>query len=219
MREQPFPTLMDEEPPWPEVIAFPGVVRKVVDQCAFGQNISGQPVKKTTEILASDRILVKHFEDRRRRGDHVHKTLEGSGDTDKADVCARLGVQKLWTWNFSRAVVNGVSDLLRSLRKTQHNSTQSWNVDASLEEMFDTCWNDTETAAFPVEDEADKNADIRKCPGCRGQQNKHDPSHTRTPGECRWPFTEKINWECPACQSKQPFRSGDHTLEIGECKF
>ena len=35
LREQPYPTLMDEEPPWPEVLAFPTVTKDIVDLCCF----------------------------------------------------------------------------------------------------------------------------------------------------------------------------------------
>ena len=94
-----------------------------------------------------------------------------------------------------------------------------WPVDSSVEEMFDVK-PDEIVMTFPaVEDEADKTADISKCPGCKRQQSKNDPLHTRVPGECRWPFATTIHWECPACQAKLPFRNGNHTIEIGKCKF
>ena len=112
---------------------------------------------------------------------------------------------KLWTWDFSRAVVNGISDLIRSLNQNNRNSSETWNVDASLEQMVDTKWDEADTAIFPVENEPDKQADTKKCPGCRGYQNKNDPSHTRIAGECRWPFAATIHWECAACEAKEPF--------------
>ena len=104
-------------------------------------------------------------------------------------------------------MVNGPSDLVRSLKRSKHNSTQSWNVNSDLEEMFDTKWNNTEAAAFPIDDEKDKNADISKRPGCRGMQNKHDPSHTRTPGECapaitRW-TSASVNLRRVEAESEQ----------------
>ena len=89
-----------------------------------------------------------------------------------------------------------------------------------MEQMFDTKFDEADTAHFPaVEDEPDEQADTKKCPGCRGYQNKNDPSHTRVAGECRWPFAATIHWDCAACQTKELFRIGNHALEIGECKF
>jgi hypothetical protein len=196
LREQPFPTLMDEEPPWPEVIAHPSVIRVVVDQCRFNQVLNGLPVKKPTEILTSAEDLAKPFRDKRCLGCPAHASLEG-GQGDKA---------KLWSWEFSQAVVNGICTLLR--KQTWRPNTGQWHVDASVEQMFDWTLDDWATMAFPAE-VADKTADISKCPGCRGQQGKHDPRHTRVPGECRWPFTVTIEWSCPACQARLPFRSGD----------
>ena len=117
---------MDEEPPWPEVLKDPNVVRKVVDQRRFGMRSGGMLVKKPSEVLASSKILITHFKGKRCTGDHDHATLEGS----------RCDTAKLRTWEFSRAVVNGIGDLLLSIKQL-NGSHVLWNVDASVEQMFD----------------------------------------------------------------------------------
>ena len=102
-REQPQGSHMDEEPPWPEVIADPRVVRTTVDQCAFGQVVNGLPAKKPTDCMASHPLLLSNFEGMRCRGCPVHANLE-NGQCNKA---------KVWPWAFSRALVNGICALKR----------------------------------------------------------------------------------------------------------
>ena len=87
-REQPEGTHMDEELPWPEVIAYPGVCRTTVDQCAFGQMVDGLPAKKPTDCLASHPILLTEFRGMRRRGSPVHADLQNG----------RCTPAKVWPW-------------------------------------------------------------------------------------------------------------------------
>ena len=87
LREQPFPTLLDEEPPWPQVLQHPNVSKEVIDQCRFGMQIDGSMVKKPTEVLAASPVLLRHFKGKRCTGDHEHALLDG----------VRSAKAKLWT--------------------------------------------------------------------------------------------------------------------------
>jgi hypothetical protein len=80
LREQPFPTYMDEEPPWPTVRSHPSVRAEVIDQCQVGQTgPRGLPAKKPTEILANSPELLLPFRGLRCQDRHVHDSLEGGG--------------------------------------------------------------------------------------------------------------------------------------------
>ena len=64
-------------------------------------------------------------------------------------------------------MVNVISNLICSLKQSNRNSSATWNVGASLEQMFDTKFEEADIAIFPVvEDKPDKQADAKKCPGC-----------------------------------------------------
>ena len=59
LNEQPHPSTLYEEPPWPLVMASPGVVTALVDQCATGlRGPRGGLHSKDTGIVASHEALV-----------------------------------------------------------------------------------------------------------------------------------------------------------------
>ena len=98
-KEQPQGSHMDAEPPWPEVIADPQVVRTIVDQLAFGRMVNGRPAKKPTDCVASRSLLLSNFEGMRCRECPVHANSE-NGQCSKA---------KVWPCVFGRALANGIA--------------------------------------------------------------------------------------------------------------
>ena len=61
VNEQPVGSSMYEVVPWPKVCAHPRFCKETFDQCQLGQrNSKGQPVKKSTELRASDPDLLHY---------------------------------------------------------------------------------------------------------------------------------------------------------------
>ena len=57
--EQPFPSYLYDEPPWPMVVKDPSVVHTVIHQCMTGQvGPYGNLVKKPTGFVANHRLLL-----------------------------------------------------------------------------------------------------------------------------------------------------------------
>ena len=62
VNEQPVGSSMYEVVPWPKACAHPRFYKEAFDQCQLGQrNLGGQPVKKSTELRASDPDLLHYF--------------------------------------------------------------------------------------------------------------------------------------------------------------
>merc|ERR1712155_70424 len=62
VNEQPVGSTLYEVEPWPQVLEHPKVIGESFDQCQLGQkNSNGDPVKKPTQLVASDSDLVYYF--------------------------------------------------------------------------------------------------------------------------------------------------------------
>ena len=196
LAEQPFPSRLWEEPPWPEVRSLPNCHSIVLDQCMVGQvGPRGLPAKKPTEIVASHPALLTYLADLRCNGAHVHDNLESGG----SERC------KLWTWDMASRIADGIV-LLRRL------------VGRPSASAFPSMATGTE-AGEPSSAGAASSGSGASCPGCRSKRNKADPSHTRVPGVCRYPFEEARLWPCPGCSSRKPSGHHLHNYNSGECRW
>ena len=200
--EQPYPTWLVKEDPWPLVINHPGVATKVLDRCMVEDSSAGAVDgdqlfnKKPTLVIASDEALVSPFDNLRCDGRHQHG--ENWGNTSK------LKNLQVWTWPFAQRVVEGIVRLKAKLRK-QCAST------------YPTIGTGPDDITPPT---APKWWD--ECEGCRGNMARTRREHTRTPGKCRYPNVEpEPIWTCPGC-ARVPQRArghDDHTGVEGECRW
>ena len=88
------------EPPWMEVISWPGVTAQDFDQCCTGlRTRHGLLVKKRTTLLASHEALVYYFIGLDCDGSHQHQQLAGGNFTAEAQV---------WSWDFAARVISGI---------------------------------------------------------------------------------------------------------------
>jgi hypothetical protein len=62
IREQPHPSTLDKEEPWPEVLATPEVTRAVWDRCRTGLTFKDKPCKKCSEMVGSCPEIVAPFQ-------------------------------------------------------------------------------------------------------------------------------------------------------------
>ena len=70
--------------------------------------------------------------------------------------------------------------------------------------------------------EPDKRAPLPEASGCKSCRSRRKASHwghSRTIGECRYPYTEPIIWECQACMHDKPRFGGGHLNEFGKCQW
>ena len=85
--EQPFPSELYAEPPWPTVIKQEGIVTAKIHQCMTGlQGRSGLLIKKPTGFVANDEELVKPLRKFVCNGTHAHEELVGSKSTSQAQI-------------------------------------------------------------------------------------------------------------------------------------
>ena len=98
VNEQPVGSSLYLIDPWPAVLKHPRVTSEKFDQCQLGQkNSKGQPVRKPTELVASDFDLVYYFQRLKcgrspKRCDGVHAELTG-----REAFRARI-----WPWGFAK---------------------------------------------------------------------------------------------------------------------
>ena len=91
--EQPNPTTLWQEHPWPLVVQHPTVIRKVIDQGMLDNRApNGQFVKKTTVLISNSETILAQFDDLRCNGQHSHYQPCGSSRTDD---------MKIWPWKLA----------------------------------------------------------------------------------------------------------------------
>ena len=99
INEQPDPSWLYLEFPWPLVTSHHTVLKEIVDQCMTGQTgPDGGLARKRTGFTANSPYLVKPLAKFKCDGSHEHESLDGG----RSEKC------KLWTWTLSKAVVDGI---------------------------------------------------------------------------------------------------------------
>ena len=110
VNEQPVgSTMYTTVHPWPRVCSHPRHYRVSFDQCQLGQrNSRGQPVRKPTELRASEPDLIHYFQNltcgrfpRLCQGHHEHLT---GYEAYRA---------RIWPWAFARRLSWGIVRLMR----------------------------------------------------------------------------------------------------------
>ena len=124
--ENPFPTGLWYELPWPTVAQQPGVRAVVIDQCRVGQKApDGKYIKKPTTLIASAPELLQPFQNLRCLGRHQHATTWGHGPV--------LSKAQKWTWQFAERIVEGIVRLRQRLRKMAYPAVASGPQDPPQE--------------------------------------------------------------------------------------
>ena len=139
------------------------------------------PVRKTTEIWASDERLLIHLQNLRCDGSHPHAhigswALNGHPTVSSSDM-------QVWPLELCERIAAGVSECITNMQV--HHSA----------------------LAFP---EAAVDAVEITCPGCRGHIRREDPRHDRGPG-CKFRDVETMTWECDGCKHHRHRSHPSHT--------
>ena len=186
--EQPFPSNLYLIDPWPEIRKHPKCLRVIFDQCQVGQTSEGMPVKKPTELVATDEILLRRFSGKICHNEHQHIQLVGG----------RAAATQRWTPQMCNMIAASIRDLAIKEDRQQHR--QAYPAVG------------TDTSDGPA---AGHEQPWRKCKGCLWRLNKFSSQHSRVRGECKYPDTEPMEFECPACQTDKPRSHDGHTFEPG----
>ena len=199
IQEQPFPSKLYEEDPWPAIRNDPRCLRVVFDQCQVGQRVRGLPAKKPTELVASHVLLLKRFANRICQNDHEHIALVG-GAAHEA---------QRWPPLMCQMIAQSIQDLSNEVKQTNHSSRDGSRASYPT---VSTSTREEDDAFDPASGSTDQPW-WRKCKGCLWRLHKHSPTHTRVQGECKYPDTEPLDLGCPACRADKPRSHPQHTLD------
>ena len=171
-----------------------------VHMCMVGlRSTRNIPLKKPSELWASDEQLLWRFRPKVCDGSHDHDTIEG-GESKPSQV---------WTWTFARILADGIEDLIR------------YRVHFAIADgSFPVAGRPGLPPSVSV-DQVDPNHPFHKwkCRACRNGIEKTNPRHTRVPDECKWPLVEEQRWSCPGCRTRQKSASDQHTFQPGDCRY
>lgn len=144
---------------------------------------------------------------------HEHGVVAGS----------ETKASQIWTWK--SLVADSIAELVwlveLDLRRMTSRSTDLLGalVDQDLADR-------RSVADFPAVEKSSSSKETRKekgekftsCPGCRGHKVRTHPSHTRRPGQCRFPFDVNHEYSCPACRSGAGRLDPRHTFDV-DCRL
>ena len=187
--EQPFPSNLYLIEPWPEIRKHPKCLRVVFDQCQVGQTSNGMPVKKPTELVATDETLLRRFSGKICHNEHQHIQLVGG----------RASATQKWTPMMCDMIAASIRDLAIKEERQRHQ----------------TSYPAVGTSTGEGPEGGHEQPSWKKCKGCLWRLNKFSPKHTRISGECKYPDVAPMEFECPSCLADKPRSHGGHTFEPG----
>jgi len=109
LAEQPHPSKLFDEHPWPQILKYPNVEQVVYDRCRCGLRVLSGPWKgyywkKPSSMTVSCPELAYPFQNTRCLGNHQH--MEGDGHPKE------LSQAQVWTWQEASRVANGVGEVV-----------------------------------------------------------------------------------------------------------
>ena len=83
VNEQPEPSWLYAEPPWPQVLATAGVDKVIFDQCQLGlRDWHNNILQKTTGLVSNAQEMLNQFVGLRCPGRHNHVQITGNNSWD-----------------------------------------------------------------------------------------------------------------------------------------
>ena len=212
IREHPHPTTLDLEPPWPDVLATPGVTRQLWDRCRTGLVFRDKPCRKTSEMVGSCPQIVAPFHGLRCNCTVQH--AQACGDGSQA--------LQLWTWDEAQRVVAGIC----AVKKLYHEANRISRAHvAHSYPSIGTGPDDPDLPARPG-----RPPKWTSCPGCVRRRRDNDTDHAIDGRGARNPNCKFIGkgidiWypDCPGCKEPRKHRSkggaNGHNYEMGKCRW
>ena len=194
VNEQPFPSSMYEIAPWPQVRARDDCHRVVFHQCKLGLQVNGLPCKKPTELTSNSTVILRQFAGLRCDSSHTHAILLG-GNAHAA---------RIWPHMMCSRLARGIELQAKALKEARSNRARPPFTSSVYPSVASGSGDPTpeETGSEPW----------RKCKGCLWRLHRADSLHNRTPGVCKYPDDEAVEFSCPGCQGRKNRSSEDHTF-------
>ena len=187
INQQPFPSWLYQESPWPQVLALPTVSSELVHQCMTGKVAGdGNPVIDPIGFVANHSALLQPLRQFKCDGLHPHSSRTSSG--------------QMWTWSLA----SGVADGIAAVQKLQHTSPAFPSVGVGPDDVpgpgaGDEAWRGCPGCLWRrTKTDASHNRvpDVCKhplvesitweCPGCTQYKITRDDNHTCEPGKCKF---------------------------------
>ena len=212
--EQPYPSRLWQEQPWPQVRADDQSYRIVVHQCMLDQRVNGQLVKKPTELVSNSLHILQQFANLQCDGSHQHLSLL-SGRAQPAQkwsyqMCDRIarGIERLVAWlgRNSGATLRACAPRWQPPSAAMSGASRSISTSQAYPSVAAGAGDEGE---IPVEEK------WRKCKGCLWRLHRNDPMHSRKEGECKHPQEESLSPDCPACKARKNRLDPGHTFGPG----
>ena len=209
LQEQPHPTTLYEEQPWPQVMRDPRVDQAKYDRCRAGLRVPSGPnrglfIKKPSTMTASHQALLAPFRNLTCTNQHSHISNAQPGLEPSKLV---IKDAQVWTWDEANRVVEGILMLRRAIAATPD---KAYPIDIVVARA-----NTTENAVHGRDHRAPSKAEST-CPGCNHMSRpRNDWTHTREIGQCSYPFDEPWIPTCEGCIQRLPRTHHSHTMNPG----
>ena len=206
LQEQHYPTRLFDAPPWSTLLGTQGVERIAYFRCH--PELTGneaQHQRSISTITASHKALVWPF-----------SRLPQCPCTHTAGEAPLGNTSNLRTaWSHVEAMF--VADGLSMLRSCVGRAPLSKTYITAYPKIDKTKVARAQPGGIPGQ-RADERAPPKResnCPACKNQWSRHDWEHTRTIGECSYPYDEPFIPECQACSARLGRDNCKHTYKPG----
>ena len=202
IQEQPYPSTLYEETPWPQVLRHDRVAQVVYDRCQCGLKADcgpnkGLAIKKPSSMTGSDSELLDPFRGLRCQHRHQHAPTKGSGKM--------LSNAQVWTWQEADRIIWGITNLKKRIEQQRH---KAYPINFEVKHA---------TPGTPERKPDSRACDptVSTCPGCKGRRKRNDFTHNRVIGQCMYPHDEPFIPTCEACIQHKRHTDPAHTKDAG----
>ena len=211
LQEQPSPSHLYEEQPWPRVLRDSRVDQAKYDRCKAGLKVlsganKGLHIKKPSTMTASHPALLAPFRGLLCTNQHRH-----ASDAPPGMEASRLAIKdsQVWTWEEANRVVEGICMLRRAV---------SVRPERAYPINHDTVAR-AQPGGVPLPHGRDPRAVPKAestCPGCNHvTRPRNDWTHTREIGQCSYPYDEPWIPTCESCIRRLQREHHGHTGREG----
>eukprot|EP00439_Symbiodinium_sp_Y106_P049299 s2398_g6.t1 len=119
----------------------------------------------------------------------------------------RVPLRGPWPTELSRCIADGIC-----VAKAHLLLRSQPELSVALQQMYPSVTSGPGPSG-PEEAPGAPTEEWRKCPGCRGKQNRSDDRHNRIRGQCKFPDDTPHTWTCPGCKAHRPLGHPSHKMD------
>ena len=210
IQEQPDPSKVYEEHPWPQVLRDPRVDQRRYHRCKAGLKVLNGPnrglfIKKPSTMTASHPALLAPFTGLLCNNQHRHVS-----DVPPGMETSKLAIKdaQVWTWEEANRVVEGILMLRRAVAMKPEKAFPINRETIAKAQPGGTPGRGRDPNAVPKAEST--------CPGCRCMTRPRDDwTHTREIGQCSYPYDEPWIPHCESCIRRLHRDHHGHTMKAG----